>query len=230
MYPYGENFFKKLSGYVGVGFSYTRSSGFGRLTYDNSIKYTTQKNELTFTASGIYSVYDTAFSRDKEDFYLKNNYFFVRNWFITAFVAYQRNLALSIEQRFQEGLGIGNKFITNRSMYTWARGGLVLNQERSTENVQSGTLTELFGELEYNFFRFEIPKIQSTIANTVYFSLSESGRIRDDFSASVTYELIKNFKLTLEVYGNFDTKPPATGSREFDYGTEFGLRYDLLNP
>lgn len=230
LYPYGDNLWKRLSGFVGFGFSYTRSSGFGRLNYDNEIRYTARKIELTLATSGIYSVYDTAFSRDKEDLYIKNNYFFTNNWFVTGFVAYQRNIALAIEQRFQEGFGLGNKFITTKTIYTWARGGLVFNQERSTENVNSGTLTELFGEMELNLYRFEVPKIKTTVANTTYYSLSQKDRIRDDFSANVSWELVKNFFLTLELYGSFDSKPPASGSAEFDYGTVIGLRYDLKNP
>lgn len=230
LYPYGDNFFKRLSGFVGLGFNYTRSSGFGRLNYDNEIRYTARKIELTVAASGIYSIYDTAFSRDKEDVYIKNNYFFTNSWFVTGFVAYQRNIALAIEQRFQEGLGIGNKFITTKTIYTWARGGLVFNQERSTENVNSGTLTELFGEMELNLYRFEVPKIKTTVANTAYYSLSQKDRIRDDFSLNMSWELVKNFFLTMELYANYDSKPPANGSREFDYGTVVGLRYDLKNP
>lgn len=227
LYPYETGILQRIDGYVGLGFSYTRSSGFGRLNFDGAIRYVTEKNELTSTLSGIYSIYDTAFSRDKEEVYIKHNYFFSGYWFLTGFVAYQRNIALSLERRFQEGVGIGNKFLTSKRVYTWARGGVVLNQERSTENVSTGTLTELFGQLEFNFFRFEIPKIQAMLSNAAYYSLSQKGRFRDDAKLTFTWELLKDFDLSVEFYSNYDSQPPAEGGLDFDYGAIIGVRVDF---
>jgi hypothetical protein len=184
-----------------------------------------RRTELSLSLSGIYSIYDSLFSRDKEDLYLKYNYYFLRNWFATTFLAYQRNLELGLDRRFQEGLGIGNKFITSKHVYTWARGGAVINQERSSEGVNSDILTELFGQLELNIFRFENPKINILFAQTVYYSLSQSGRFRNDGSTSVTWEIFKDFNLSFEPYNNYDSKPPVEGSDKFDFGVVFGIKY-----
>ena len=226
--PLEKEFVQRFSGTVGLGYTYTRSSGFGRLNYDVSVKYISRKTEFTVTTSGIYTLYDSLFSRDKEDIYIKYNYYFLRNWFSTVFVAYQRNLELSLERRFQEGFGIGNKFLTTKHAYTFGRGGLVFNQERSTEDVNSGTLTEIFGQVEVNLFRFEKPEVNILFAQTFYYSLSQSGRFKNDGSTSVTWEIFKDFNLSFEPYNNYDSKPPVEGSDKFDFGVAFGNKYKFL--
>jgi hypothetical protein len=61
---------------------------------------------------------------------------------------------MSLLRRYQEGAGIGNKFITSKHVYAWTRMRFGVNQERSTEEVNSATLAEVFTQLELNFFRF----------------------------------------------------------------------------
>ena len=224
MSPSSNAFFHRFSGNVGLGYNYTRSSGFGRLNYDGALNYISPKDEVFLTVSAIYKMTDTSFSRDNESFVLKNNYYFTPTWFATVFFNYQRNLELGLQRRYQEGLGAGNKFITTKNVYTWARTGFVFNQEKSTEQVTTGTLTELFGQLEFNFFRFTKPKINLLMAQSIYYSLSQN-RFRNDGDSRVSWEVVKNFKLSLEFYNNYDSKPPTEGSSKFDYGILFNVSY-----
>ncbi len=225
LYPFERTLLQRFSGSVGVGYSYTRSSSLGRLNFDANIKYTSKKEEFILSLSGIYTLYDSLFSRDREGATFKYNYFFAKNWFFTAFLAYQRNLELGLQRRFQEGLGIGNKFLTNRFIYAWGRTGFVFNQEKSTEGISSGVLTELFGQLEFNIFKFEKPKVNLLFAQSFYYSLSQSGRFRNDGSLNFTWEIFKDFKLSFEPYNNFDSKPPVEGSAKFDFGVVFSINY-----
>ena len=216
---------QRFSGSVEVCYTYTRSSGFGRLNFDARINYISRKGELSLITSGIYTVYDSLFSRDREELALKYNHYFIRNWFATSFLGYQRNLELGLNRRFQEGVGIGNKFITSKHVYAWGRGGLVLNQERSTDDVSSGVLTEVFGQLEINVFRFERPKINVAFAQAFFYSLSQSGRFRNDGSMNITWEIFKDFNFSLSPYNNYDSKSPVSGGPELDYGVVFGIKY-----
>lgn len=225
LYAYEKRFAQRFSGTLGLGFSYTRSSDLGRLNFDSKIYYTSYKGELSLYTSAIYTIYDSLFSRDKEDINLKYNHFFVRQWFATGFLVYQRNLELGLQRRFQQGLGIGNKFITTKTMYVWGRSGLVINQEKSTDEVNSGNLTEIFGQLEINFFRFENPKINCFLEEAFYYSLTQTGRFRNDGRLKITWEIFKHFDFSLEPYNSFDNKPPVPGSPQLDYGVIFGLNY-----
>src|SRR4051794_31264087 len=224
MSPSSNVFFQRFSGNVGFGYNYTRSSNFGRLNFDGALNYFSPKDEIMLNWSAIYTMSDTSFSRDNESIVNKYNYYLSASWFATVLFNYQRNLELGLQRRYQEGIGVGNKIVTTKNIYTWARTGFVFNQEKSTEKVSSGTLTELYGQIEFNFFRFTKPKIDLLMAQSFYYSLSQS-RFRNDGDSKLTWELVKNFKLNLEFYNNYDSKPPTEGSSKFDYGILFGFSY-----
>jgi hypothetical protein len=227
LYPFEKSFAQRFSGNVGAGYSFTRSSNFGRLNFDGALSYISRKEEISLSASGIYTMTDTSFIRDNEYFSLKNNYYFSPTWFGTLLFTYQRNIELGLQRRYQEGFGAGNKFITSKYIYAWARSGLVFNQEKSTEGVTSGTLTEVFGQLQFNFFRFTKPEIDLGMAQTFYYSLSQSGRFRYDGSTNLNWEIINDLKLNLGFYHNYDTKPPVKSSRKLDFGIVFGVNYSF---
>ena len=227
LYPYNRSFAQRFSGSVGLGFSYTRSSDLGQFNFNGKLKYVSQKDEISLSTSGIYTVTDTSFVRDREDATLLYNHYFSPTWYATTFLSYQRNLELGLDRRYQEGLGIGNKFITNKNMYAWSRGGLVLNQERNTENESSGILTELFGQFEFNFFRFTKPEVDFVMTQTFYYGLTQSGRFRNDGQTVLNWEIIKDLKLNLTFYNNYDSRPPVADSRKFDFGIVFGLNYSF---
>jgi hypothetical protein len=225
LYPFKDDFLERFSGNVGLGYTYTRSSNFGRINFDLSANYVTRKDEISFGATGIYSMSDTSFSRDQEDVNFKYNYYVGPTWFLTAFVSYQRNLELGISRRYQQGAGVGNKFITTQHIYGWLRTGVAINQQQSTDGVKSGTLTELFGQVQFNFFRFTIPKISFDFSQTLYYSLSQKDRIRNSGQTNLSWEVISDFDLNLGFYNNYDSKPPASAASTFDFGIIFGVSY-----
>src|SRR4051812_1493295 len=227
LYPFRNAFIHRFSGNVGAGFSYTRSSDFGQLNFNGKLNYLSSKDEVIASTSGIYSITDTSFARDREDITLKNNYYWNPKWFATVYVSYQRNIELGLTRRFSEGLGVGNKYITTKSVYSWARTGFVFNQEKSTENVQTGTLTEIFGQIQFNFFRFTKPEINFIVSQSFYYGLSQSGRFRNDGETDLTWELIKDFHLNFTFYNNYDSRPPIEGARQFDFGIVFGFSYSF---
>jgi hypothetical protein len=225
LYPIKNQFKQRFSGSAKAGFDFTRTSGFGRINYDGKLNYTAKKLELILSTNGIYTITDSSFSRDREDLSVKSNYYFNTTWFATLLLKYQRNLELGLYRRFQEGIGGGNKFITSKHIYAWTRGGLMLNQEKNTENTISGTLAELFGQLEFNFFRFTKPELSFSIGETFYYSLSQKDRIRNDAQFSLSWEIIKDLDLTISMYTNYDSQPPSTESSTFDMGIIFSIGF-----
>ena len=227
MYPFHNEFWNRFSGSVGFGYSYTRSSNFGRINFDGKVNYLAKLVEINFSATGIYTITDTSTTRDREEVPFKFNYYFSGTWFLTAMFSYQRNLELGLQRRYQEGLGIGNKFLRRQTVYAWARSGIVLNQERNTENQSSGTLAEIFGQLQFNFFRFTKPEINFNLSQAFYYSLSQAGRFRNDGQTDLTWEVFKDFDLNLSFYNNYDSKPPVAESRKLDFGIVFGFAFSF---
>lgn len=225
LYPTKNRFWQRFTGEVKAGFDYTRTSGLGRINYDGRLNYSAKKVEITFSTSGIYTITDTSFSRDREDVNIKDNYYFNTTWFATILVKYQRNLELGLIRRYQEGVGGGNKFITSEHVYAWTRGGLVLNQEKNNENTTTGTLAELYAQLEFNFYRFFKPKLSFSVLETFYGSLSQKGRFRNDAQFTMNWEIIRYLNLSLSLYSNFDNQPPSAESSKYDMGIIFNIGY-----
>jgi hypothetical protein len=67
LYPVENSLISRFTGSVGLGYSYTRSSGFGRLNFDGDIRYISKETELILYVSGIYTIYDSVTNRDKEN-------------------------------------------------------------------------------------------------------------------------------------------------------------------
>jgi Protein of unknown function, DUF481 len=223
LYPFKNSFKERFSGNVGIGYNFTKSSNFGILNVDGNLNYASKKIQLGLSVSGNYSTTDSSFSRDRENIALKNNFYLSPVWFGTVLGQYQRNLELGLLRRYQEGLGVGNKFITSKNVYTWSRLGFVLNQEKNTDYVLSGTLAELFGQLEFNFFRYTKPEVDFVLSEAFYYSLSQKGRVRNDGQIDLNFEIVKDFRLNFVFYCNYDSKPPTEGSNEFDFGIVLGV-------
>jgi hypothetical protein len=227
-YPFSDRFTQNFTGSVGLGYSYTRSSGFGRFNLDGNLTYQSKRHEISGTLSGIYSQTDSGFTRDREDFNVRDNYYFSPASFVTVFIAYQKNREIGLKRRFQEGLGLGNKFITSKSMYAWARGGFVLNQETSLEGKRSGVLTEGYAQLQFNIFKFSKPEVNLNVRQSLYVGITEGGRLRSDGQVDLTWEMISDLKLSLQFYNNYDSRPPSVGVSKTDYGIIFGIKYARL--
>lgn len=228
LYPYSDDFIQRFSGNAAAGYNYTRSSSFGRLNFDLTLKYNSQKHEGALYSAGIYSQTDTGFTRDREEINLKDNFYFSPTSFTTGFLVYQRNLELGLARRYQEGIGIGNKFVTSKIAYAWARTGLVFNQEKSLQGISSGTLSEGFIQIQCSFFKFTKPEIMLNITQAFYAGITEKGRIRTDGKLDATWEIVTNFKFNIQLYDNYDSKPPVAGSSKLDYGIVVGISYFFL--
>ena len=67
--------------------------------------------------------------------------------------------------------------------------------------------------------------MQISTTQSMFFSLSEAGRVRYDGNTNFSWELVKDFSFTVNIYNNFDSKPPPGSESKFDYGIVMGLSY-----
>jgi hypothetical protein len=220
-----KEFVKRLDGNVGAGFSYTKSSGIGQVNLNSTVSYVTKNFGNEFTASTIGSIDSSKYSRDNESLELFSYYDFNSTWLASGLLAYQRNLELSLARRYQEMIGAGNRLLVRSNLELLAISGLSFNQEKSTEGVKSGVLLEVPIMVRFNFFNFQHPNIQISTSQTLFFSLTQKGRIRFNGSTDFSWELVHDFSFTLNFYNNFDSRPPVTAPSKTDFGVVMGLSY-----
>jgi hypothetical protein len=219
-----KKFLKRLNGSLSVGLNYTKSSSVGLVNLSSVVKYATRSFDFQLTVSENASLDTSKFSRDAENLQLFSTYNLNATYVLASAVQYQRNLELSISRRFQELLGAGGKVFVKKNWQLMALTGLAINQEKSTDGVNSQVLLEIPLMLRFNFYKFHHPNIQITTSQSAYISLSDKGRFRFDSSTDFSWQLVRYFYLTLNPYTNYDSKPPS-GSTNFDFGLVMGISY-----
>lgn len=222
--PIEQGFFKKLNGNFGMGFSFTKSSNIGQMNLNATVYYNTKKVDYQLSMSAIASIDSSTFSRDNENAELFASYALTNAWFLSGSFNYQRNLELSLNRRFQELAGIGNKLVLNRTWQLWALSGLSLGQEKSTQGVETVTLEVPF-MLRFNFFKYQQINMQVYATQTFYVSLTDAGRVRYDGNVNYSHELVHNFYLTINFYSNYDSRPTDANSATTDFGTSLSVSY-----
>jgi hypothetical protein len=220
-----NDFFKRLNGNVSAGLSFTKSSQIGQINFSASVQFATKLFNYQLSVSSIGSIDSGKYSRDNENVFLANSYDLTPSWFLSGAAQYQRNLELSISRRYLFLLGIGNKLIIKKNMRLLVTTGMTFSQEKSIEGVSSGLLFEIPVMFQFNYYQFRHPDIQISSTQTVYFGISQNGRVRYDGSTTFSWQLIRYFYLNLSPYTNFDSHPPQGSNSNFDFGLVFGLTY-----
>ena len=217
------NFFSQLNGTFSTGFTYTKSTRTGQVNLSSTVLYATRFFDYQLSASVNGSLDSTGYSRDREDGSFFTAYTFRPTWFAAIDLGYQRNLELSIARRYQEMIGGGNKLLVRKYSQLLAITGLVFNQEKSTSGTSSGLLLEIPIALKFNFFKYSQPNIQISSSQTVFFGITQKGRIRFSGNTSFSWQLIRDFYLTINPYTNFDNQSSETS--DFDYGVSVSVSY-----
>jgi hypothetical protein len=223
--PLERKFFKRLDGNLTAGFSFSKSTGIGQFNLSTQVKYVTRLFQNQLTLSSISSIDTVHFTRDNENAELFSNFSLGPKWFLAGLLGYQRNLELSIEFRFQEMLGAGNKLIVTKDLQLLAISGMALNQEKSTTGAYEDLLIEVPLMLRFDFFKFKNPNIQISTTQTAYIGITQLGRFRFNGSTTISYEIIHDFSFSLNIYNNYDNQPPSATPSNIDYGIVLGVTY-----
>lgn len=224
---FDRHFWENLSGNVSAGFSYSRSSDIGQLNLSFAVYYGAKKYDVGLTGSGIASIDSASFSRDREDLDITLLYNVKNMWYALGSLDYQRNLQLSISRRFQETMAAGYKVMFTRSLQMMNMAGLSVSQERSTTGNNESFLWELPVGFTLDYFKYSHPNIQVSSNNIFYTGLTQWGRVRFNSNNTFSWELFKDFYFTVNLYLNYDNRPPDSGTSTSttDYGAVVGISY-----
>jgi hypothetical protein len=147
-------------------------------------------------------------------------------WSAGAVVGYDQNDELDLAAR-QRLVGFGAWNLTQSNHVTLRlTGGLVVARERyfSTDTTSTG-VEGLIG-LTFNAFRYDRPKLDASLNSQTFPSFSVAGRVRLQNDLRVSYELVKDFMLTMTVFDAYDSKPPADVAKN-DFGTTLAITWSF---
>ena len=222
--PVEATFWQRLSGYVDVGFNFTRANSLLEFTTAFEVKYRGRKWFSKLSGSSYYQNQDStdATSRNEVGFNLQR--FLAHKWSAGGVVTAAQNQQLELDLRLQTGLTGNHNLIQSNSSMLILTGGLTGNLEEYV-GVDASLNAELSVGGDYSLFRYDSPKTDISTDLTVFVSVVDLGRVRTDFNWRVSYEIISDFTVGLRGFHTFDSRPGSTTASGSDYGIYLTLGY-----
>lgn len=222
-----DNFWRRLDGNINFGFSYSRHSNIGRINGNHSMAYSTRK--WTFKTNGdlMYTIADEFKGVEKADWALQAYFEFWKKWFTLSQAQFQRSTELGLDARFQVLKAAGPIIIKNRRNDLRIASGLSAQKEYSTDSMNSHRNISMEIPLIVNYWLFKLgsPEIKLQATNSLFFSISQNGRWRDDQNIVLYWEIVTHLNLNIQLYMNYDSKPPNVDAQKVDYGAVFSVGY-----
>ena len=222
-----DDFWKRLDGNVSLGFSYSRNSNIGRINANHRITYSTKKWIFVNNGDLMYTIDKDFRGIEKADFTLQAYREFWKKWFVISSFQFQRSTELGVRARFQLAEAIGPIIIKNRMHDFRAATGISAQNEFSADSSTNNSSLSLEIPLLVNYYLFKLgtPELKLQATNTLFYSLSQSGRWRIDQNIVLYWKVISHLNINIQVYFDFDSKPPSDVSQKVDYGAVFSVGY-----
>jgi len=215
----------RIDGYLDLGFSYQKANKTVQLTSGARVRYRGPRVETIFDI--------TTFREDREDAEetarlstsFTERLLLANRWNTGFVIGYDRNEELDLAGRGRL-VGFGGRTL-NRSNHIDVRasGGLVLTRERYFSSDSTSTGVEGLLGIWFAAFRYDQPKLDAALSSQAYPSFTVQGRVRLQNDLRVSYELVKDFMLTVTVFDSYDSKPQAAGVTKNDFGTTLAISW-----
>lgn len=223
--PIRGKLISRIDGYLDVGFSYQKANKTVQLTSGARVTYRGPRVETIFDI--------TTFREDREDAEetarlstsLTERLLLANRWNTGFVVGYDRNEELDLAGRGRI-VGFGGRTLSRSNHIDLrASGGLVLTRERYFSSDSTSTGVEGLLGIWFAAFRYDHPKLDASVSSQLYPSFTVQGRVRSQNDLRVSYELVKDFMLTVTVFDSYDSKPQAAGVTKNDFGTTLAISW-----
>lgn len=219
--PLDDGFWARTSAFLDLGFTIAKS-----------------KWATTFSASGEFAYrgetfggsvgFDSYFQDDENSVAVARNTVvlqgqrFFTPWEVAGILQFDQNDELNLKLRVSLGGGGGYQILASNHMNLLVGAGLVGTREVYVDNDPVYNL-DAYLAASWEAFRYDSPKLDLTVAATVYPGLTDWGRVRGSLTVRAKYELFSDFYVGLNFTDSFDTRPPDVGSPTNDFIATFTI-------
>lgn len=225
--PIKSTLVARVDGYLDLGFSFQKANKTLQLTSGGKVVYRGPKSETAFEFS--------TFREDREDSpqttRLTTDFtqrFLVANlWSVGFAVGYERNEELDLAGRLRLGAFGARTLARDNHLEFRAFAGPTLTNERYFSNDSASLSLEGLIGVEFNAFRYDSPKLNASMNSQLFPSFTIHGRVRWENDLRVSYELVKDFMVTVTLFDSFDNKPQSVGAPKNDYGTTLAISWSF---
>ena len=227
MTPIEETLVGRFDGDVRVGYNFTKASSVEQMTLGLDLAYRTEIRIQSLNLDASLS--DSGGTEASKRSNLNYTYRRLRanRWFGSGLVELNRNDELGLKLRSTVGGGLGRIVRQSNSMNLLLEGGVTLNRESNTAQTEDTDSWELYGQVSWDWFRYDLPELDLASNLRVFPSLSESNRVRSEFDIVFSWEFIDDLFWSLSYYNSYDSKPSDPAASKSDYGINTALGWDF---
>ena len=225
--PMSQRFWSRVDGYVDVGFTYQQANHTLQFTLGAEASYRGPRMMATIQGSHYMQNQDSLEQTSRSSLALIEQAFLRHRWIAGLSQGYERNEELELIGRTKFGAGVGRYMVQNDAIEFTLGGGAVLMHERYLGQDEGVSTVEAQLSAVFNAFRYNSPKLDVSTSLHMYPGITEWGRVRIDFDTRISYELIKDFFLTVSIFERFDSRPPSETAAKSDFGTTLSISWSF---
>ncbi len=212
MTPIKNKFWRRFSGNIDIGYSYTQSTKISQLTYSSLLEYRPKNYDFKLSSSALFSAESGNQVSKKNNIDLTAMRYLKKRWLGFGSVGTEENSELGLKLRIQGILGFGNDLIHTKSNQLLTAVGISVNQEISTDTTKNTINNEGVILVSYKLFIISIPKFNIISTFLAYPSFTVKDRWRVSYKLSINSEIISNLTIGVSLDYSFDNKPPSETS------------------
>ena len=227
IFQIGRSFWTKLDGSIDVGFSYTRSSDIAQLNANTNVVYRRPSFEARLTGSGTATqTNDEKGRNDRGTLQFSNLRYRGARWVVGGGLRVETNESLGITLRSQVSLALGQRLVNSNRAQLSIGAGLSFNDEQSVDTGSTQNL-EAIMTFRTSYYSYDWPRTNLDVALQYFPSLSNFGRQRLQFDASIRREIWKDVFVSVNVFDTFDSDPPTEDADKNDVGVVFSFGFSF---
>lgn len=208
------SFWNQLTGSISYGFGFASGNQDTNSALNADVAFRTTRNSVQLATSSQFGSQANAKNTNRFTFDSQYARLLTEKWLAAGLFSLLRSNQQDLTLRSTYGGAFGRKLVqTDRTALTLI-GGAAFSHESyvpqpGTEPIHNN-VESLVG-LTFSTFRFKTLNLRS---NTLVFpSLSDPGRLRLSSQSGLRIELIRNFNWNLDLYENYDTRPPINAPK-----------------
>jgi hypothetical protein len=222
-----ESFWDILDGYIKFGFSFTKASEIGELSFGVNAKYRTKINYSELNLNSVLTTTSYEPTSRKQDITYSFQHNLEYQWFGAGLVSLEENTELGIKLRASLGGGIGGNFIQSAHHWLYSLAGLSVNRELKTDNTAGTTNLEGLINAQYQLFKYDHPKANLLTYIYLFPGLSDLGRFRLNYNIQLSWEIFLDFYWDLTFYFEYDNSPQTESATQSDYRIDTSIKFEF---
>jgi hypothetical protein len=228
VYPIKKSFWLRTTGNISLGFNYSKGSDVASFLFSGNLTYRKRKSSLRLNWNNNNTFQADTLSATNINVGIGVSRVIKNYWSAGFVVGASQNSQLGVKLRLNySALGIRDIIYNNWNRY-FVGAGLSVQQETPYGDLDNSTdLAGLFTTV-WKVYKYTNPKfwVDSDLSFIPY--ITGEWRYRVNFNINPKIGIIGNdLQIGVNLYYNYDSRPPSNASSLFDWGINFELTYSL---